>query len=619
MLPWGLGRQADAGSAAFVPRLVGEGLTNRSGRSWAVVGPAGGPAASVDPAGLVTPRLGGWSVDWWVGADDRWRLPSREPAVRQVLLGSSPVVETAMRIPSGDAVHRAYGVPGFLVLEVENRSPSPFALALVIRPYDPLGATAVGTVSVEGGAVQVDGSTALLLPGPPGRAAASTGSGGDVAVTVLDGRAGLKVEPTTCPIGLASLAVLVPVAHRTTVQALVPLGDREQVPDRVPSADDVVRGWQAQGRTGLRAEVPDQLLQRSFDAARLSLLVLDSDEAGPAEEAAVVVAALARLGRHAEADDLVRALWSRQRTDGSFDEPSGGGAPGGAHLWALGEHLRLLERSSGTDRLAAALDRGLLAAEGWLRELEGTDRLPMAGRRWSVAGRRAAGAAAGEAGLATAAFTLVAGAAAARAVDPPSDVAPTAAAVLALASPLPTSGRARPAVEGPAGFDLVATVAAAAEDVAAGDAGGLERLAWLVAVGDPTWSWPDHVHPRTGAGSDGRGSSPLACAGFLLLVRDLLVTEPAPGHAVLLPVLPDSWRGQAVEVHDAVLSGGVKLSFAVRWHGARPALLWEATSPVRVTAPGLDPSFSTVDGSGEVLLGVPPSPSAADGGTVELS
>jgi len=155
---------------------------------------------------------------------------------------------------------------------------------------------------------------------------------------------------------------------------------------------------------------------------------------------------------------------------------------------------------------------------------------------------------------------------------------------------------------GPAGFDVVATLGVAATEVAAGDAGALERLAWLLRVGDPTWSWPDHVHPRTGDGSDGSGASSLASAGFLLLVRDLFVTEPAPGHAVLLPVLPENWRGQSIDVHDAVLSGGVHLSFAVRWHAEAPALLWEAGRPLHLTAPALDPSFVSFDARGEVLL-----------------
>lgn len=614
VLPWGLERQVDHGGIPFVPRLAGEGLVNRTGRRWTLVGPAGGPAAAVDPAGLVTPRLGGWSLDWWVGADDRWRLPSREPSIRQSLVDATPVVETLMRVPGGDAVHRCFGVPGFLVVEVENRSPSPFAVAFAIRPYDPIGASTVNSVAVQGSQLLVDGRTALVLSGDPGRVAASTGMLGDVGAAVFRGEAGASIVPTSCPAGLASVAVLVPVAHRTTVRAVIPLDGREGLVDGLPSVDAAVRGWRAQGRAGLRVGLPDPLLQRAFDAARCSLLLVECDEPGPAEVVALVVAALGRTGRHSEADELVRTLWSRQRTDGSFDEPVGGGASGGPHLWALGEHLRLRPDAG----LAGAVDRGLVAAEGWLRELEARGALSPPSRSWAAAGRRAAGLAAGEAGLAVAAAALRAGLADGDGADGEQGLPGAASAPLALARP-EGALRGSPAVFGPAGLDVVATAAAAALEVTTRDPVALERLAWLLGAGDPTWAWPDHVHPRTGAGSEGSGHSPAATAAFVLLVRDLLVTEPAPGHAVLLPLLPDSWRGQPLEVSDAVLSGGVRLSFAVRWHGERPALLWEASGPLHLSAPGLDPSFEATAPRGDALLAAPASAAAPGGDTVELS
>jgi hypothetical protein len=632
VLPWGLGRQVDHANGAFTPRLAGEGMVNRTGRRWTLVGPAGGPAAAVDPAGLVTPRLGGWSLDWWVGADDRWRLPSREATVRQTLVESTPVIETVLRVLGGEAVHRCFGVPGFLVVEVENRSPVPFALALAVRPYDPLGATAVRSVAVVGCEVLVDGRTALVLPDRPGRVAASTASLGDVAAVVLGGTAAEDAPLTVCADGLASVAALVPVAHRATVRVVVPLDGLQGMVAGLPSAAAAVRGWKAQcpGHAGPVVEVPDPVLQRALDTAGRSLLLVDSDEPGPAEEAAVLVAALARMGRHAEADHLVRTLWSRQRTDGSFDEPAGGGAPGGPHLWALAEHLRLRPDPG----LAHALDRGLVAAERWLAALDGRGALSPSARRWSAAGRQAAGRAAGEAGLGVAAAALLAGAANAEAEagDAREPVPPTAleagegasftaaAALRLLCGPASALRPALPAaVEGPAGFDVVATVAAAASEVVEGRRAGLDRLAWLLAAGQPTSAWPDHVHPRTGAGSDGRGHSPLATAAFLLLVRDLLFVELAPGHVALLPLLPDAWRGQPLQVTDGVLSEGVRLSFAVRWHGERPALLWQASAPLHLTAPGLDPAFSTTEARGEALLG-PASPTAAEGGaTVEMS
>jgi hypothetical protein len=106
--PYWLDRQLDPSSPAFVPRGHLPFLTNVTARNWTAVGNLDSPwEAVVDQRGLVTPWFDSWSLDWWVGAEDRWHLPSREVAVRQRLVDDMPVVETAMRVPSGDIVQRA--------------------------------------------------------------------------------------------------------------------------------------------------------------------------------------------------------------------------------------------------------------------------------------------------------------------------------------------------------------------------------------------------------------------------------------------------------------------------------------------------------------------------------
>ena len=101
--------------------------------------------AAVSPSGDLQP----WGdrdptpLQWFVAADDRWHVPSRETAVRQRRIDNAPVFETRLRIPSGDAVHRVWCVAdggGFTVVEIENDSTLPFAVAfsrsdvLSVRP-----------------------------------------------------------------------------------------------------------------------------------------------------------------------------------------------------------------------------------------------------------------------------------------------------------------------------------------------------------------------------------------------------------------------------------------------------------------------------------------------------
>src|SRR5438477_408636 len=110
--PYWLERQIDPRDPAFVPRGHLPFLANLTNRNWTMVGNVASPwEAIVDPRGLVTPWYDGWSLDWWVGADDRWHVPSRDAGVRQRLLDAAPVVETAMRFPSRSAARPAWPRP----------------------------------------------------------------------------------------------------------------------------------------------------------------------------------------------------------------------------------------------------------------------------------------------------------------------------------------------------------------------------------------------------------------------------------------------------------------------------------------------------------------------------
>ncbi|MXV90115.1 MAG: hypothetical protein F4004_05505 [Acidimicrobiia bacterium] len=91
----------------------------------------------------------------------------------------------------------------------------------------------------------------------------------------------------------------------------------------------------------------------------------------------------------------------------------------------------------------------------------------------------------------------------------------------------------------------------------------------MVADAGPGGSW---------AGDRG-GDDPALRAAFLLAVRDSLVAEQ-DGCLDLLPGAGADLAGSRppIEVHRLVTGCGV-LSFALRWHDGRPALLWELVLP----------------------------------------
>jgi hypothetical protein len=280
--------------------------------------------ALVDEHGAVTPDGGRWQLDWWIGADDRWHVPGREAAVRQTLVGAAPVVETSLRIPGGDAVHRTWGVggpAGLVALEIENASPAPFVAALVIGPAV---TGRVRSVAIRGSWVTVDGRPALRTPRPASRWAA--GLPDETFEVVEAGRA--HAHPFTGVGGRRTrleVALLQPVAHRTRLRCALAVGrpDRSVPVDAVdlalmPDATAAADGWDAQLGRGMRVVVPDERLQRAIDAGRAALLLIAEARRRPSAED---VAALEDWGFDDEAAAAWRRLGMRARARASRRAP----------------------------------------------------------------------------------------------------------------------------------------------------------------------------------------------------------------------------------------------------------------------------------------------------------
>jgi hypothetical protein len=87
-------------------------------------------------------------------------------------------------------------------------------------------------------------------------------------------------------------------------------------------------------------------------------------------------------------------------------------------------------------------------------------------------------------------------------------------------------------------------------------------------------------------------------------MRAALVHERGAG-VDLLAGFRTEWLGDHLAVHDAPLRRG-RVSFALRWHGARPALLWDAPPGTVLRAPAIDPTWTSTTAVGETLLTAPP-------------
>ncbi len=200
----------------------------------AVLGVLGaGALATVDERGAIS--ASGVELDWWVGADDRWHVPAEEPSTRRRRLGAAPVWETTVRVPGGEVAHRAYGVTAsdgaVVAVDVENRSPAPLTIGLVLRVG---GGTSGGRRARRCASTARSCSRCSAVP-------RRWATGASTAQPVMAGEAREgSVEPFDGP---GELALLFPVPHRTAVRAALGVGaDRVERRVHLPAAEAVVRG-----------------------------------------------------------------------------------------------------------------------------------------------------------------------------------------------------------------------------------------------------------------------------------------------------------------------------------------------------------------------------------------
>ena len=97
--------------------------------------------------------------------------------------------------------------------------------------------------------------------------------------------------------------------------------------------------------------------------------------------------------------------------------------------------------------------------------------------------------------------------------------------------------------------------------------------------------------------------------GAIAWAESLLAqASPSGGQCALLPHgIPETWWGSPFEGHGLIADPYRTISFAVRWHGPRPAVLWEVSGApgLLVTAGKADSQWHTTDASGEALLAAP--------------
>lgn len=364
--PYWVERQFDPNDEAFVPRAFSITHINLTNRNWTAVGLPDCPELPlVDPRGLVTPFLDGWSLDGFVLAEDGRRLlPSRCPDARQ-RVGLEPddlSVATALRHDDLclEAVVRVVrGVNGPVCrLALEAWSDAPGWLVLSLRPCNPEGISFVNRVelAVDRRSWCVDGRRRVLFDRPADRHHASNYRAGDVLLRLFE-----REEETAmrCDVGMVTAAAMVRLeaGRQGALRAEVPLDAAKPArvsapaPVTVPVAAPV--SWRSALAGACRLEVPDRRIGFLYDMALRSLVLHSPGDVWPGpftyrrfwfRDAAFIVNALLCAGLDGRAERQLDRFAGRQTAMGYFHSQDGEWDSNGEALWAYDRWCALTGR-----------------------------------------------------------------------------------------------------------------------------------------------------------------------------------------------------------------------------------------------------------------------------------
>ncbi len=574
---------------------VAEPATNRSWNTLSTLG--AGSVADVDSTGAIYPRNRPVSVEVWFGVGDRWMRGGRSNGVRQTRIVGLPVIETRQRVGEDDLVQTAWADEpgdghGRVVLHLTNETDVAVVAAVVVRPNRVIERGHIGELRVSGSLIVADKVPLVEIGRTPGDSVTAIETDSD-ASALLEALASASDEligqsEISDPDGRASIAALIPLTPGVDREIQI-LDGREASTVAPAPIENVVAGWRSHVSEAAEFVLPAWPKHIPI-ALQTSLLGAVADRGAPLGDSqwrraddTVLVAALAGVGLSwGAATILDRLLDDVTNGDiGRDDWPAvaagcaavAGTSDGNAVLKKNGEAVfAVVGHALSAARVIAMtlpLIRALDAAHGPdaahdASSIDGALKNPADGLTYVRHG-----------------FPV-----------PADSVAFVDDAIARSAGPM-TAEKIGLSMVASAHFD---------ED--------FEPLVPVRSLAGSTWRWPHR----------GCGDSPHARAALLVGLRAVCVSE-YPGGPVGEPVLlttsadidifpgmSSSWLGQNMQFKRLPTTAGL-LSVALRWHGERPALLWELESPTghpfTLSCSSIDLGFTTSELAGETLLEAP--------------
>lgn len=603
--PYWIERQFDPRDESFIPRSFSISHINLTHRNWTAIGqPDWEELPIVDPRGLVTPLLDGWSLDTWIITEDgRTLLPSRARSVEQYQ-ELDPGVAVITRSNQGGlslesrAEVRVENGKAICSMTATADSDSAGWLVLALRPCNPEGVSFVHKVNLaqDRKSWLVDDTQRVEFSEPAERHHVSDYHDGDVFIHLNDQQENVEGK---CKVGMVTAAAMFPITaggqRRVTACLPLPGGFSETL------SDDT---WRAEREQTCKLDCPEPRYQFLYDAAVTSLVLHSPGDVYPGpytykrfwfRDAAFLIHAMLCVGLEKRAVRALDRFPDRQTPLGYFRSQEGEWDANGEVLWILLRYeqltgKRLEAKWEGSIKRAArwitrkrvsvdidAPHAGLLPA-GFSAEHLGPNDYYFWDDFWGVAGLKAAHLLLRDSASGTSENFAAQAEDFASAIDrslescarrlrrPGMPASPyrrlDAGAIgsLALGYPLqecrPDDPRLLDTVnfllsncfiDGAffqdmihSGLNAYLTLHVAQILLRAGDPRYLDLMDVVAAMATTTGQWPEAVHPRTLGGCMGDGHHVWASAEWVLMVRHLFVREEGE-QLVICAGIPSRW------------------------------------------------------------------------------
>jgi len=363
--PYWAERQFDPKDPAFIPRAFSLTHINLTHRNWTAVGlPGCDQFPIVDPAGLVTPLLDGWSIDCWIVPElGKPLIPSRLSLSAQALSTAENLSVTTQTEKDGLGLTckvEAGGDSVFPVclLDVAAVSNCHAWCVISLRPYNPEGISFINHIEVKknGEEWRVNERDLVRFHKTPERFALSEYCLGDVYRNLFTETTQNKVS---CHVGLATGAGLYElwpgVAREIRVE--VPLtGDSKPASAKgtMVSSPAPAELWTRSLLGACRAEIPDLKIKYLYDSALRTVLLHAPKDVYPGpytykhfwfRDAAFILYAMICAGLQDQAEKVIDAsFFHRQTPFGYFHSQDGEWDSNGEALWTLWKYCQLTGR-----------------------------------------------------------------------------------------------------------------------------------------------------------------------------------------------------------------------------------------------------------------------------------